>query len=453
MSAYSHVSRRALLEYAGLGAAAYAALPFSGAFAESVGDEKLAQDAYIWGYPLVLNNRLFNESAKDGVAPNRFVVQSRLSTPAVNAAGPNVDTLYGSTWLDVSNEPQVIIVPDTHGRYYSIQLVDAYGNSFAYIGRRATGTKSGAYAITAPGWAGKLPSGVKQIAATTPHVFALTRTLVLGEGDLQNALAVQGRYAIAPLSGYPATAVAAALTPEPFKLQPPNVAARGPAFFDDLGDALRVNPPLPDDRATLARFARLGIGPNLHPSQSGDKALVDLLAAAVPAADEKIKKASYSTHVNGWSVNYQVTNLIWDPLLRASINQYGPGTHIAKEALYFSATSGPDGKQLNGGNRYAIRFAPGGLPPVDAFWSLTLYGPNFLLVENKIKRYAIGDRTPGLRRGADGSLELTIQHEEPTDAANWLPAPAGPFQLILRTYQPRKALFDGSYRLPPLQQV
>jgi hypothetical protein len=443
-----------MLEIAGLGAAAYAAAsPLSGAFAESASDEALAQDAYIWGYPLVVDNHLFDAAGKDRTAPNRFVVQDRLSTPAVNAAGPNVDTLYGSTWLDLSAEPQIIIVPDTHDRYYSIQLVDAYGNSFAYIGRRATGTKAGAYAVTAPGWTGELPVGVKQIAATTPHVFALTRTLVSGDGDLQGALAVQSRYAIAPLSGYPASAVPAILTPIPFKLQPPDVAARGAAFFDDLGDALRVNPPLPKDRAVLARFARLGIGPNLHPSKSDNKARVDLLAAAVRAGDEKIRKADYSARVNGWHVNYKVANLVWDPLLRASINQYGPGTHIAQEALYFSATSGPDGKPLSGANRYAIRFPADGLPPVDAFWSLTLYGLNFLLVENKIKRYAIGDRTAGLKRSTDGSLELTIQHDEPQDAANWLPTPAGPFQLCLRTYQPRKAIFDGSYRLPPLRQV
>ena len=203
MTNNSRFSRRGVLEMAGLGAAAYAATtPFSFASAaNSVPDAALAEEAYIWGFPLVLTNTLYKASLKSGVAPNRFVVQAFLSTPAVNAAGPNVDTLYGSTWLDLTKEPQVIVVPDTHGRYYSIQLVDAYGNSFAYIGRRATGTKAGAYAITPPGWKGRLPDGVKQIAATTPHVFALTRTLVSGDADLQGALAVQSKYAVAPLGG------------------------------------------------------------------------------------------------------------------------------------------------------------------------------------------------------------------------------------------------------------
>ncbi len=446
----SLLSRRSILEMAGLGAAC-AATPLSFAFAaDALSDTELAQEAYIWGFPLVLTHTLFKRSLKNGAVLNRFVVQSALSTPATNAAGPNVDTLYGLTWLDLAREPVVITVPDAHDRYYSIELVDAYGNSFAYIGRRATGTAAGAYAVTAPGWTGNLPAGVKRIAATTPHVFAFTRTLVSGDGDVPGALAVQSKFAAALLSGYPA-ALPSILAHTPLQFPPPDLAARGAAYFDDLGEALAVNPPLPRDRAVLKRYARLGIGPNLRPTQSAGAPLAAVLRDAVPVANARIKKADFSTIVNGWRVNYHVANVIWDPLLRAAINQYGPGTNIAQEALYFSAHSSQEGKALDGSHPVAIRFAADGLPPVDAFWSLTLYGPDFLLVENPIKRYAIGDRTPGLVRAADGALEITIQHEAPNYKANWLPAPAGPYQLILRTYQPRKALFDGSYHLPPLR--
>jgi hypothetical protein len=169
-------------------------------------------------------------------------------------------------------------------------------------------------------------------------------------------------------------------------------------------------------------------------------------------ADAKIKKANYSTRLNGWSVNYKVTNFIKDPLLRASVNQYGPATHIAQEALYFSAK--PEGQPLSGANKYVLKFSAGGLPPVDAFWSLTLYGDNFFLVENPINRYSIGDRTAGLVYGADGSLEIQVQNQSPERGnSNWLPAPVGPYSLVLRTYQPRPALFNGSYKLPPLRQV
>jgi hypothetical protein len=450
MSTTAPISRRHIFGLVGTGAAVCAAGSLSFATETIASDATLAQEAYIWGFPLVVTNTLFEASAKNGVPANRFVAQDKLSTPAVKAAGPNVDTLYGSSWLDLTQEPQIVIVPDTHDRYYSIELVDAYGNSFAYIGRRATGTRAGAYAITAPGWIGTLPADVKRIASTTPHVFALTRTLVSGDGDFLAALAVQSKFAIAPLSGYPAGAVTTALTDAPLNFPAPNIAARRAKFFDDLGDALAVNPPLPQDRAVLSRFARIGVGPGLHPAESDSKSLIDVLAAAVPAADDRIRKSNFAVVVNGWRVSYGVTNIVSDQLLRASINQYGPGTHVAQEALYFSARSGPDGKPLTGINRYAVRFPAGGLPPVDAFWSLTLYGPDFLLVENSIERYAIGDRTAGLIYGADGSLEIAIQNEAPTNGANWLPTPAGPFQLILRTYQPQKTLFDGSYRLPPL---
>jgi hypothetical protein len=134
------------------------------------------------------------------------------------------------------------------------------------------------------------------------------------------------------------------------------------------------------------------------------------------------------------------------------VNQYGPAAHIAEEALYFSAK--PENGPLSGANKYVLKFSAGGLPPVDAFWSITLYGPDFALVENPIQRYAIGDRTAGLAYGPDGSLEIQVQNQAPEKGkANWLPSPTGPYQLILRTYQPRPALFDGSYKLPPLRQV
>jgi hypothetical protein len=176
------------------------------------------------------------------------------------------------------------------------------------------------------------------------------------------------------------------------------------------------------------------------------------LRDAIPAADARIRKADYSTQSNGWTVNYKVTNFIKDPLLRAAVNRYGPGTHIAEEALYFGAR--PEGGPLSGANRYTLKFSEGGLPPVDAFWSLTLYGADFGLVANPINRYSIGDRTAGLNHGADGSLEIQIQNQSPEQgSSNWLPAPEGPYQLVLRTYQPKPALFNGDYKLPPLQKV
>ena len=191
------ISRRNALQWAGAGFA-FSLVPALGE--DQSTPEVLAEEAFIWGFPLVISDTLFHGALEKGENLNRFVVQGTLSTPAFNVPGPNVDTLYGSAWLNLIGGPKVIAVPDTEDRYYSIQLVDAYGNSFAYIGRRATGTKAGAYAVVPPGWNGDLPSGVERIEATTPHVLALTRVLVTSDADLPKAVAVEAEFAIGSLS-------------------------------------------------------------------------------------------------------------------------------------------------------------------------------------------------------------------------------------------------------------
>jgi len=331
-------------------------------------------------------------------------------------------------------------------------LIDGYANVFTYVGRRVTGTREGEYAIVAPGWDGNLPPGVKRIDAPTKHVLALTRTLVLGNADLHAAQAIQMQYSLRPLSEYSKDGAAPLTTESALNVFPiVNLADRGPAFFDDLGTELISSPPPADDRPQLVRFAKAGIGPDRRPSRAADERTLASLREAVSSADERIRKANYSTQVNGWSVNYKITNFIKDPLLRASANRLGPGGHVAQEALYFFTRSGLDGNPLTGAGKYRLRFASGQLPPVDAFWSLIMYGVDFFLVPNPINRYSIGDRTDGLAYGSDGSLEIRIQHDRSEEGTNWLPAPEGAFQLILRTYQPRPALCSGEYKLPPLQ--
>jgi hypothetical protein len=419
-------------------------------------DEAVAigKEAYIWGSPLVLTEGYLQLAIDSHVPLNRFTLSTRLSTPADKVAGPNVDTLYGLAWLDLTPAPQILHVPDTNGRYYSIQLIDTYANSFDYVGRRVTGTKEGRFAITGPGWKGELPPGVRRIEAPTNHMLALTRTLVAGEKDLPAAQAVQAQYTLTTLDAssqapQPLLTTESAIRTFPIR----NLQERGPRFFDDLGSALHNDPP-PTENAPLNRFAEVGIGPDRRPTQLQSPTVVSALREAVPAAADLIKKADYATRVNGWSVNYKITNFIKDPLLRASVNRLGPGAHVAQEALYFHAVGASDGQPLSGASRYLLRFPPGQLPPADAFWSLILYGPDFYLVENAINRYSIGDRTEGVKTNADGSLDIRIQHEPPKEGiSNWLPAPAGGFQLILRTYQPRLALFNGDYKVPPIQRV
>lgn len=441
------LSRRHALQWAGAGLAV-SMLP---ALAEEAANpnELLAEDAFIWGFPLVITDTLFRDALQKAENVNRFVVQGTLSTPAFNVPGPNVDTLYGSAWLNLIGGPKIISVPETDGRYYSIQLVDAYGNSFAYIGRRATGSKAGAYAVVPPNWNGDLPSGVTRIEATTPHVLALTRTVVTSEADLPKAVAVEAQFAIGSLGDYPGALAPAVVTSRPWKLPIPDVAARGPKFFLDLREAVQTNLPLPEERDEVLHFAALS---SAFASQAE---AAETLGGAIPKAVARIKAAGaqLSETSGGWSVNKKIRPIIHDPLLRAAINQFGPGAHIAEEALYWSPVLG-GGQQLDGANRYRLKFAKGKVPPVDAFWSLTLYGADWLLVENEIKRYAITDRSEGLVTASDGGLEIAIQHDRPAEeGVNWLPAPQGPFKLILRTYQPRPELLDGRYKLPAVKTV
>jgi hypothetical protein len=457
MSNRFEITRRRFGWLAGVGAASVGAMSFPRYAAATASEDAsaIAQDAYIWGFPLVLVQWYFDLARQKNVSINRFVGKQHLSRPEDKSVGPNIDTLYGYSWLDLTKEPQLLHVPDTNDRYYSIQLLDAYANTYAYVGRRATGTKEGTYAIVGPNWQGALPAGVKRIDAPSNLGLAFTRTLVAGDADLPAAQAIQRQYALAPLSAYPRITPPDELADADLSLFPITHLSTllGIQFFDNLAAELVTSPPPANDVPAVRRFAKVGIEPASHPSQLQDQTILSALREAVPAADARIRKADYSTKLNGWSVNYKITNFIKDPLLRASVNQYGPAAHIAQEALYFSAK--PEGQPLSGANKYVLKFSAGALPPVDAFWSLTLYNAaDFALVENSINRYSIGDRTAGLVYAPDGSLEIQIQHQAPGQGnSNWLPAPAGPYQLILRTYQPKPALFNGSYKLPPLQQL
>jgi hypothetical protein len=445
MSIFAPIGRRRVLQ-TGL-AAALARSPL--AFADDDSPEALARDAYVWGYPLVSFGRYRDAYLAKGNPLNQFVAQPELTTPAARTGGPNVDTIYGYTWLDLRAGPQILQVPEAHDRYYSIQFLDMYADSFAYVGRRATGTKAGAYAIVGPGWTGKLPDGVKAIQSPTPDVMTFSRTYVRDEDDIAAARDIESHYAFSDLAHYPKPALPPILdrdVPLPPIL---DLVSAGAGYFDELCQRLAQDPPAGDDRAQLARFAKIGIAPGAKPS--ADPTLKAIFEAAVPVADKLVKTAQYGVVINGWSSNFRMVAFINDPLLRASANKFGPGAHVPEEALYFSLDKGPDGQVLNGAHSYVLRFPKGELPPVDAFWSLTAYTPVMSLIENPIQRYAIKGGMKDLAFGPDGSLELRIQHAQPAQGtANWLPVPEGPFRLVMRTYQPQAAVLNQTYKLPPV---
>ena len=453
MPEFSMLTRRTMLTAAG--ASTLLALGGRPAAADA-SPAALARAAFIWGFPLVQTRLYLRQLRARGYALNQYYGAPRLATAAdKGAAGPNVDTIYGVAWLDLTSGPQVLSVPDTQGRYYSIQLMDAYENSFAYIGRRATGTQAGAFAIAGPGWSGTLPPGVRLVQSSTNTVAFLTRTLVEGEADLPAALAIQAGYTLTPLATYPQGAGHVQIIANAISLLPVlHPESLGLIYFDELSAALVTYPPPAADQPFVASLKVLGISPGATPSRDASPAQRKILADAVIPADQEIVSAfrSGTERNNGWRVRYDVEQFAPTPLERAVENVNGPGYNISKEALYFFGTQGPDGKPLTGARSYKLHFPAGALPPVDAFWSLTLYGADFYLQANPLDRYSIGDRTPGLQRGADDSLTIFIQHTPPASGdANWLPAPAGAFQLVLRAYQPRPALREKQYHLPPLQ--
>jgi hypothetical protein len=333
-----------------------------------------------------------------------------------------------------------------------------------------TGTSAQQFLIAGPEWAGTIPPHMSLIRSPSRCFFCFLRTLIDGEADIAAANQFQAEIKIAPLSVFPTGLLGTLLIDNlaPFFPHAHNHLDRlGARFFDILGDALASDPPTrAADVAAMHRFAAIGVGAGKHPTTE-HAAMVGVFTNAAQQAYEKIFAATASTARSGWSANWRVDEGSKDPLFKAGINRKGIGILSVEECLYllpaakslqdgdevpaWSAT-GPDGRPLSGNQRYRLRFAPGQLPPVDAFWSLTLYEPNLSLYRNPIARYAIGDRTPALACGADGSLTLLIQHERPSaESGNWLPAPEGEFNLFFRAYQPRTNFLDGSYQLPPLE--
>jgi len=430
--------------------------------------ESLAEDIYIWGLPRVRMFDYLDSLLHLNIPPNQIFYSDALSTPTRSGIGPSVDLLYGSGWLSLTKDPVVLSVPATYDRYYSIQLIDEDANSFAYVGRRATGTKAGNYLIAGPGWRGAVPMGMTAIRSPSERVWLLARTFVAGSKDLVQANAIQAQYGLTPLPHFPRSIDYAMPKEQWTYFRPkPRPNASGATFFDRLGETFAHEDLSPTDRDALARMSAGGVGVGKRPSS--DPSTARLLSEAIHRGDQRIRDFDPNTYANGWSVNLHAAAFIKNPLAKAAFNRVALGGHIAEEGLYFIPSAGPakpngisptwssvgpDGKALSGTQKYRLRFPAGQLPPVNAFWSLTLYDHTWHIVGNPIGRYAIRDRTEGLMFGSDGSLELSIQAELPASgAANWLPAPTGPFELVLRTYQPKTSILNGNYRLPPLQII
>ncbi|MER7877655.1 DUF1254 domain-containing protein [Streptomyces solisilvae] len=424
-----------------------------------------AVDAYLWGYPLVLMERTRKQLThrwRHGATPvNTFYHRSRLETPrSRDVVKPNNDTLYSSAWLDLTHGPVTLDVPDVGDRYYSLQFLDAYTNTFAYVGSRTTGPAACSHLIVGPdGRHSRLPgrSDLPVVKAPTNTVWLLGRTLVDGESDLEAASELITRYRLTPAARSEDDA-AWFTGPTP---APHDIGATGIAFYDELGAALTRNPPPAEETGLLERFATVGIGPGLQPSETSDAmtrlALDQSVTFAAGLLDARARKSARAkkngTAGTGWTYELDLGTYGQDYLLRAIIARHGLGALTAEEAVYASTRRDAAGDRLHGDHAYRLRFAADRLPPVDAFWSLTAYDQDNFLVDNPIDRYTLGDRTAGLAYGNDGSLDILVQHHEPAEGTtNWLPVPADDFELTLRCYQPREEMLQGQYVLPAVQR-
>ena len=423
-------------------------------FHGSAGDRRklaAATAAYVYGFAPV---SVYETTQR--FPGNSLVSIAALTDPTVRTVVlPNHDTTYTVGRLQLADGARVLDVPNTAGRYYVIQLLDAYSNTFAYVGRRTTGTRAGSYAIVPPGFKGSLPAGVKRIQSPTNLVWVLGRTLVSDQADMPAVAALMGGYRVTALDAWVGGQRSNPLVLGGFPTVPPVVIPKGPAYFAKLGEILATDPAPKRDACALRAFARAGIGPGKTPTDA--RVLIGAIQVGkriVARAEQRADRFGAKRN-NGWLFpGPYIGNYGRNYLGRAVIATAALGANTRPETVYPLAVDDVDGRPLSGRHRYTIRFKRGQLPPANAFWSVTIYDKARYLVPNAIDRYAIGDRTKGLRRGSDGSLTIYVQHGRPrgAKAANWLPAPSGSFRLAMRIYEPRSSVLSGRWLPPPLQR-
>jgi hypothetical protein len=435
--------------------------------------EDIATLAYIWGFPLVTMERQFNFVTSPNVPPGvgRGPPNSiSCATDLVNASftdvvTPNSDTLYCQSQFDLRNEPVVVVVPPISDRYYSFEFLDAYTNDYAYLGQRASGGNGGTYLMAGPDWNGQVPEGMTKIWTPTNLAWLITRTLAKGPADVANVNAIQDKIIVKPLSEFQgnATSPPSAVTQVnaskevPIGPQPTLIAPTGIKIFDEISAAMVGNPLNPPDPVLVTKLASIGIGPNKVPSTETNDTVKTALQTGITEGQKMIdaKVANFGTVVNGWLSNAQPGVYGTDYLFRAATTQFGLGANIGQEAFYPSTFTDSDGEPLSGNSSYLIHFESGQTPPVDGFWSVSMYNDKNLFVDNPINRYSIGKYTEGLKNNTDGSLDIYIQNASPgaDKESNWLPAPEGSFNMVMRLYLPQPQALNGTWQLPEVQKV
>jgi hypothetical protein len=400
--------------------------------ADSVAEQdayEIGVEAYTYLYPLVLMDATRRQAVNVeagkaiGRGPMNVFTHVPIFPPADfrDVVRPNFDTLYSIAWLDLTKEPMVVTAPDTQGRFYLLPMLDMWTDVFASPGKRTTGTGAGRFGVVPPHWNGKLPQGVQRIDAPTPYVWIIGRTQTNGAKDYEAVHKVQAGYTITPLSrwGKKPQPVKAIIDPAVDMKTAPMIQVDTMAagkFFAYAAELLKVNPPHITDQPIIARMRRIGIVPGQSfDLGKADPAVMRALERAAPDAlkNMQTKIPTLARVVNGWSMNTDTMGVYGNYYLkRAIVALIGLGANVPEDAIYPLNLGDADGKPLTGTNKYVLQFAKNEIPPVAAFWSITLYDKDGFPTANALNRNAIGDRDD-LKFNADGSVDLYFQNESP----------------------------------------
>lgn len=428
-------------------------------------------EAYHYFYPLIsmdVTRRVTTNYApgtKPGMGPMNAFHHLRAFPPADfrEVVRPNFDTLYSSAWLDLTQEPMIISAPDTHNRYYLLPMLDMWSDVFAVPGKRTSGTSAAHFGVIPKGWNGTLPEGVQPIESPTAYVWIIGRTQTNGPKDYEAVNQVQDGYQITPLSAWGKTwEPPVSIDPTIDMKTPPLIQVNtmsAAQYFSYGAELIKLNPPHITDWSMIARLNRIGI----ISGQSFD------FSTALPAIQTVLKQAvvdglklmqekipTLARVVNGWQMNTDTMGVYGNYYLkRAIVAMVGLGANQPQDAIYPLCLADADGKPLEGSNHYVLHFTKDELPPVEAFWSVTMYDSEGFQVQNNLNRFAIGDRD-ALKYNTDGSLDLYIQPDSPGSdkESNWLPSPsAGVLGITMRLYAPKAQALDGRWVPPAVQRV
>ncbi|TCT34764.1 hypothetical protein EDC90_10308 [Martelella mediterranea] len=428
--------------------------------------EEIAIGAYLVGYPLVtmdISEKVTTNCAQAGssfgAAINQFSNMNEFPDATfTDVVRPNADTLYSSLMYDVSKEPLVISVPASGGRYWLLQIMDAWTDVYTTPGSRATGNEAQTFAIVPPGWQGTLPEGVKRYDSPTDRGWVLGRVQTNGKADYGNVHAFQKGLKAVPLSASGKDYKAPACVADPsIDMRAPIEQVNGmdgKAFFEHFSEAMKQNPLHANDYPAEDRMARIGIVPgkdfdfNAQPAVV-QKAIEDAPSKALPLIEATSEHSGIN--INNWRVNLiGIGTYGADYLSRAAVAYYGLGANKPEDAIYPTADHDVNGKPLDSGEKYVLHFTKDQIPQARAFWSLTMYNDAQTFADNPIDRYTLGDRNK-LTYNDDGSLDIWIQRDNPgaDKESNWLPTPkSGGFSMTMRIYWPDPAMMTGGWSIP-----